>query len=601
MNDAEMWSLGFTIGKYAFYLILALLFFLNLKTFSRLFGIIIVGESEVVTVTKKFGTKNLANGKIIAANNEAGTQAYTLSPGLRFGFFPWQYSIERGDLTVIEPGYKGEVSAIDGEPIPSGRLLGKHVECNLFQDGAAFLANGGQRGPQATVVPPGKYRFNKKLFSVEVKPVLIIPANKVGIVTTYDGNALDHGDIAGEIIEGHSSFQDADSFVKNGGRRGLQQQVMMSGTYYHNSRFMEVELIDLTDIPIGYVGVVISYVGKQGVDVSGVQFTHGNIVENGCRGVWVKPLDPGRYPVNIRTTKVENVPTTNTVLNWITGYNEGHGLDDGLDSIDVRSMDGFSFKVDVSQIIHIAANDAPRIIARFGSVKNLVSQVLEPAIDNYFRNSAQSAQFLDFLREREERQKQAAKFIKDNLRNLDVEAVDTFVGDIVPPQSIMETLTARKVAEEQQETYKTQEVSQTQRIELEKAKNKADTQGQIVQAERALEMATISANAAIAKANGEAQAKVLEAEAEAKKIILTGNAEATKIKAEGDAKAGVLKNMVEAIGQDNWSSMEILRHLSENHIPLVPQIVAGQGSDNGIANILVANMLSKMTKVAQDA
>ncbi|WP_204311207.1 SPFH domain-containing protein, partial [Klebsiella michiganensis] len=69
-------------------------------------------------------------------------------------------------------------------------------------------------------------------------------------------------------------------------------------------------------------------------------------------------------------------------------------------TITVRSADGFKFNLDVSQIIHIPRNDAPKVIARFGDMAALVTQVLEPTIGNYFRNSAQDSDIIDFLRER---------------------------------------------------------------------------------------------------------------------------------------------------------------------------------------------------------
>ncbi len=43
----------------------------------------------------------------------------------------------------------------------------------------------------------------------------------------------------------------------------------------------------MTEIPIGYVGVVISFVGGASQDVSGAAFTHGNLVNPGNKGVWV--------------------------------------------------------------------------------------------------------------------------------------------------------------------------------------------------------------------------------------------------------------------------------------------------------------------------
>jgi uncharacterized membrane protein YqiK len=61
-----------------------------------------------------------------------------------------------------------------------------------------------------------------------------------------------------------------------------------------------------------------------------------------------------------------------------------------LSSITVRSKDGFAFNLDVSQIIHVGALDAPKVISRVGSMQNLVDHVLQPIVGNYFRNSAQA-------------------------------------------------------------------------------------------------------------------------------------------------------------------------------------------------------------------
>jgi uncharacterized membrane protein YqiK len=127
----------------------------------------------------------------------------------------------------------------------------------------------------------------------------------------------------------------------------------------------------LTEIPIGYVGVVVSYVGREHMDVSGDAFTHGDLVEKGRKGVWVEPLLPGKHPVNTHVMKVELVPTTNIVLNWAQ-RTEAHQYDQRLSSILVRSKDGFSFSLDVAQIIHIGMKNAPRVISRVGSMQNLV-------------------------------------------------------------------------------------------------------------------------------------------------------------------------------------------------------------------------------------
>jgi len=113
-----------------------------------------------------------------------------------------------------------------------------------------------------------------------------------------------------------------------------------------------------------------------------------------------------------------------------TGKTEAHKLDANLCTITVRSQDGFTFNLDVSQIIHIPRSDAPKVIARFGSVANLVTQVLEPTIGNYFRNAAQGSDVIDFLKGRQERQADAKSRISAALQDYNVVAVDTLIGDI---------------------------------------------------------------------------------------------------------------------------------------------------------------------------
>jgi hypothetical protein len=62
-------------------------------------------------------------------------------------------------------------------------------------------------------------------------------------------------------------------------------------------------------IPIGSVGVVVSYYGKPGEDTTGTEFRYGEQVGTDERGVWKKALPPGKYALNPYAVKVEPVPT----------------------------------------------------------------------------------------------------------------------------------------------------------------------------------------------------------------------------------------------------------------------------------------------------
>lgn len=599
------------------------------------FGLVIVPEDKIGLVTKKFvlfGKQTLPEGRIIAINGEAGFQGQTLAPGVYFGKWIWQYSINFQPFTVIPTGKIGLLLAKDGAELETGRILARKVECDSYQDAVAFLNNGGRKGRQTAIITPGSYRINTLLFEIELTDMVVIPDNAVGVVTTLEGKPLAEGQIAGKIIEGHNKFQDIDGFLSAEGYKGLQEQVILAGSYFLNPWFAKIEMVHMTEIPIGHVGVVISYVGEEGKDLSGSEFKHGNIVERGFKGVWAEPLGPGKYPVNPYIMKVELVPTTNLVLNWATARSESHNLDKNLSTITVRSKDGFPFNLDVSQIIHIPTNEAPKVIARFGNMVNLVSQVLEPTIGNYFRNSAQDSDVIAFLGSRKERQQSAREHIGNVLDQYNVFGVDTLIGDIVPPESLMKTLTDRKLAEEQKITYETEKLAQETRQTLEKETAIADMQKEIVKADQGVVIAERIADASVKKATGDANSVRLQANAEgdrlkllatgeaektrllakaesekiellakanAEQISLTGNAEAEKILAIGKSNAEAYKLSVEAMGGNNFTQLKIMENIASQNVKIMPDVLIGGGGDSangGISGLLGLQLLEQLQK-----
>lgn len=607
----DYWWVGILVLTIVFYKFVLRVFF----------GMVIVPEDKVGLVTKKFvlfgENKELPDGRIIATLGEAGFQAKTLAPGLYFWKWIWQFEISMGNFTIIPEGQIGLVLAKDGAEIPTGNILGRAVDCDNFQDAEKFIMNGGQKGRQTSYITSGSYRINTLLFQVSVTNMIRIQESMVGIVTTLDGQPIDAGNIAGKLVDGHNNFQDFDKFISHGGNRGLQPQVILAGSYNLNPWAIQLEETPMTEIPIGYVGVVISYIGQEGKDLTGVEFKHGNIVEKGYKGVWSEPLGPGKYPINKYIMKVELVPTTNLVLNWASARSEAHNLDKNLSTITVRSKDGFPFNLDVSQIIHVPTTEAPKVIARFGNMNNLVSQVLEPTIGNYFRNSAQDSDVIAFLSTRKERQDSAKFHIKKVLDEYNVNAVDTLIGDITPPESLMKTLTDRKIAEEQKVTYDTQKQAQETRQGMEKETAIADMQKDIVTAQQSVEIAERTASAAVKKSEGEAasvklavsaeaeatklraqaeavatkaraeaesSAVKLRAEAEAERISLTGKAEAEKILAVGKSTAEAYELSVKALGNENFTRYKITEELAKGNVKLIPDVLIGGGaSGNGTA------------------
>jgi uncharacterized membrane protein YqiK len=565
---------------------------------------VLIRENQVGVVVKRFavGAKALPESRVVALNGEAGYQAKTLPPGFHTGYWFWQYRVLKYPLTAIPPGKIGLVIANDGDPMPVDRILCRAVDCDNFQDTEKFLRGGGQKGRQAAILTTGLYRINPILFQV-VPDISItkIDSDKVGIITVLDGAPMPVGQMAAKPTPGHDDFQSPDAFIRNGGVRGLQEQIILAGNYNINPWFAEIEEHPLLEVPIGHVGVVVSFVGEDLRDISGEAFTHGNIVRQGGKGVWDAPLYPGKHALNPRIMKVELVPTTNIVLNWASARSEAHKLDEKLSTITVRSKDGFTFNLDVSQIINIGATKAPWVISRVGSVRNLVAQVLEPIVGNYFRNSAQNYSVLDFLTNRAERQQEARKHISDAIREYDVQSVDTLIGDITPPGDLMNTLTARKIAEEQQKTFQVEEQTQRTRQELERQKALADKQRELMNSEQDVKVAEMHAKAAVEsaqgdshvasrRAEGEALARRSIGEAEAAIVAVKGRNEAEAIRAIGQAKADAYKLGVEAMGS-NYAMLQIFSVLAERGIRLTPDVLVSGGGNGNASEAMLALLL----------
>jgi regulator of protease activity HflC (stomatin/prohibitin superfamily) len=172
--------------------------------------------------------------------------------------------------------------------------------------------------------------------------------------------------------------------------------------------------------------------------------------------------------------------------------------------------------------------------------------------------------------------------------------VDTLIGDIVPPEALMKTLTDRKLAEQEKVTYGTQKEAQQVRKELAQAQAQADTQPQVVNAERQVEIATFEAQTKIRKAEGDAQSKRINAEADASVLRMVGEAEGEKINAVGNAEAEVLKKKGDAINPGNYATIEVAKALAASGMKLVPDVVAGgtNGSGGSLVDVLLAQLVT---------
>ncbi|MCE2962851.1 MAG: SPFH domain-containing protein [Chitinophagales bacterium] len=736
---------------------LAILIVVFLILFVLYHSIVNVGGDELATLERRWIGKEMPDGRTVALGGEVGVQARILGPGLHF-LIPFifkptkhkylvirnnqvgivyaiagkpipqgQYmatSVESdfyqdGEKFLTNGGQKGPqvavippgehrinphlfnvkvvnavsvgddevalVESIAGEPIEAGRIFAHPVECNLFQNGEQFLKNGGQKGPQITVLTPGMYRINTELFLVEVRKATVVPGGHICLVTAMDGSQLPDGrllaDKVGEhsnfekgdvfihkggqkgrqiqhlmpgtyrintnlfkisepmpwtkiesdevgivtIQEGksisdpskiaademdmniHQNFQDTDAFLKHGGQKGLQIPVLRAGGYAINPWFAQVKKQKMVEVQIGECAVVTNFVGEEGTDTSDIN-VNAKIVENGLKGIWRDPLGPGKHAINLEICKVDIVPTTQILLSWANDESSAHKFDANLKTITLRTADAFNVNMDVRVIIHIAMADAPKVVANLGSVDNMISQVLEPAISSHFRNAAQAVQALELYTKRSEIQQKAKEHIQNVLKIHHIESKDTMIADVVLPVELTKTVTDRQIATQEKATFKTQMEAQEERKRLENATAQADMQKQVVESERGVDISKNLADAAIRKAEGEAEAVKLQAGANAEAIKFKAGADAEAIQKTGFAEAGIIlekgkstaesyKLQVDAMGKDNFGQLKIIEQIAQNNMKLIPEtLISGGGAGGGnLENMMGVLLLEKLT------
>jgi uncharacterized membrane protein YqiK len=556
-------------------------------------------------------------------------------------FTPFQYRVHRQKLiTVRSIGY---LFARTGAPLAEGQALAAWPADVDPGDAAAFLAQGGQGAPQRRILRAATYAINTALFVVLTDegvyqiplgdndrasalhalienrngwdPV-VIDSDQIAIVTVQDGPALEHGEIIAPTVgtdaktpaSFHNSFQDIPRFLTAGGRRGRQEQVLVEGTYYINRLFATVEMTTKTQIGIGHVGVVISYTGPRGDDISGEDYKHGKLVEPGQRGVWQVPLQPGKYAVNPYAQEVKFVPTTNFQLRWIeNSTSDVHNFDENLAEIRLITKDAFEPILPLCIVVHIAQDDAPYVVQQFAEIGRLVDQTLDPMVSAWFKDAAQEMTLIELVGKRAELQSKALGEMKVRFQKYRLNVMEVMIGT---PRAmagdkhidtVFEQLRARQVAREQASTYASQQEAAVKERELNEARAVAAQQTALTASKVAIEVSQNEGEAQLQRRTRDAEGIKVTAAAEAERTRVSGQAEADLIRAVGEAEASATKAQSDALGGPEIAlrkmiaqiAAEAMQHASQ---PLVPQIVmGGERTASGIVDLLMAMSLSNGT------
>jgi uncharacterized membrane protein YqiK len=325
MNDLDVFSILTLIA--AFVAFIVVLVFLK-----RMF--VNVGAREIAIKERRYLGAKMPPGRVVATEGEVGIQADVLKPGLHFIKFPFEKVVRKVPLIEIGADELGVIEAVDGEPMPPGRIFAPDRAQNAhnnFQDPIAFIKQGGVKGIQLRTLPPGLWPIHPYLFRVSVAKTTVVPQGKVGIIIAADGGALDAGRLLGKAITGHRNFQDAEHFIAAEGQKGPQVDLLTPGVYRILTQsgpieggadvkpgLFSVRLYEATIINENQIGLVEAldgaplnprdYVAESFAGHDNFQDAHEFIGSGGQRGPQKDILLPGTYYINPLLFKV--IPET---------------------------------------------------------------------------------------------------------------------------------------------------------------------------------------------------------------------------------------------------------------------------------------------------
>jgi uncharacterized membrane protein YqiK len=260
----------------------------------------------------------------------------------------------------------------------------------------------------------------------------------------------------------------------------------------------------------------------------------------------------------------------------------------------------------LSVVVHIDYQRAPNVIQRFGDVKRLITQTLDPLLSSYFRDIAHRKAMLELLHERDLIQKEAREELRRRFHEFDIECVDVLIGKPDPAdgdtkiESLLEQLRLRQLSIEQLETYERQKEATDKLRALNEAKAHADMQtsltnarvkahiaesegeADLARARKQAEKQVVMADAQLAEARRKAEQTLVLAEADSKQAVLLGQGEGQRTLQAGLAEAAVLQRKVDSFGDPRlYSLTQIGALLAKSSQPLVPQQLFVNGGGEG--------------------
>lgn len=498
-----------------------------------------IGQDSIGHLKKIYGFKDLPTGQIIARDGEKGPQADILGPG--FHIIPLvkiQYQVEELPVPEVPDGQMGILTARDGQPLRSGQFLARgwgQENINDMLDAKTFLTEDGQKGTQLTVLPPGKYRFNRYLFELDTVPAVAVDTGEVAVIKS-NVQTLDDEDCP-RVIPDLETNDDLSTPVVPKGCIGVWDEPYMPGSYYLNPRAYKATIIQTRAQSWTYQG---------GYQTRKIDLT---VAEDGS--------------IQQRATTI-NVSQPNNAA----------------DRAIITNVEGWRVPIELRLLVEVSPKDAPRVVASVGDLNAVENKIATPSVRSVLRNvtGQEGRKVLQLIEQREEMENFTEEALAPELAKAGVTLKEVRMADPVIPPELLVARQREQLAGQLETTFQQEKLAQQERIEVERQKATADQQSTLVKAE-------------IEKEAAKQRKETLALEGEGEKLKLIEIAEGEQARAEvlGASNAAQLAMLKEVLAAA-MENPDIIK------VPTVNVSSGSEGSLEGAAAVLGASNLVNMLR-----
>jgi hypothetical protein len=540
-----------------------------------------VPDGRLGQLFRVYGGGPLTEGRILAVRGENGPQARILSPGFHFWLLVnVLYEVDTGKQEVnIPKGRVGLLTAKDGAALRPGQAFADPFPASLSNkmlDAEAFLLNGGQRGPQLTVLTPGRYRLNRYLWDISEVDANQVKAGFVGVVKSNVHADIDFGTLK------------ADKPAKC--------------DLVATSRPDEKDKIEAPIVPVG------------------------------CIGVWDKSLQPGQYYINPDAFVVTEVDTRAQVWTYGGGYRRAQisltvdakgEIVQNRSEVDVPQekdhadravfvkMEGWDVPLELRVVAQVAPSDASCVVAGVGSLKQVEDRVLTPAIRAITRDVAggsyevtearmdengkpildkdgkpifvtvnRPTKVLDLINQRPLIEGEIERRVRAGAHKSCVTIREVRLGEPAIPPELLVAVRREQLAVQLARAFVQEKSSQEKRIDSEKAKATADQQSKLVESEINVQRSVQNAQAARNEGQGERDKLSLISEGQQKQVGVLGP--------EATVKLRQFELTLDTIAKFANAHPDVFKAALSNSQKFVPHVQVGAGGADGVAGMLMA-------------